>query len=90
MSTRTLTETPAAVRTYDGLQSYLALAAEWPPHLPRDDADYDLGVEAAYRLDCRREAGETLDAGEEMYVEAVVAVLAAYDEKHGNLDVPRQ
>ena len=66
-------------------KSYLRLAAEWPPHVPRDDDDYEAGVKVIYALSGRSELGETLDAGEEMYLEAVAEMLAIFDAKHENL-----
>ena len=79
MTTSTL---QAGVTRSDGIDSYLRLAAAWPPHLPADDADYELAADLAFGLSAEREMGRPLDAGEQMYLDAVLEMLRVYDERH--------
>lgn len=64
--------------------SYLRLVAIWPPHLIRDDADYDAAVDIIYPLSAKAELGNPLDAGEMMYVDVVAELLGAYDKEHNS------
>jgi HTH-type transcriptional regulator/antitoxin HigA len=73
------TSTAATPKT---LKAYLRLAEIWPPHVPRDDDDYEAGAEAARALSARAEAGEKLSEGETMYLEAALVMLEAYDAEH--------
>ena len=63
-------------------ESYLRLAALWPPHVIHDDEDYANAAEVARAVSARAEEGTALDEGESMYLEAVLAMLEAYDAKH--------
>ncbi len=67
--------------------TYLRLAAIWPPHVPRDDGDYEAGAEAGRSISARAEDGAALDEGEAMYLEAVLAMLASYDAERSAMPV---
>lgn len=73
----------AAVETLASkpLGAYLSLVLEWIPHPIRDDADYDAAVKVIYRLSGLAEGGQPLNEGEQMYLDTVSALIAAYDER---------
>ncbi len=73
--------------TPKALKAYLRLAETWPPHVPQDEDDYQAGAEAAHALSARAEAGRELGEGETMYLEAVLAMLEAYDAEHDAMPV---
>ncbi len=58
--------------------SYVRLAAAYPPHPIADRDDYAAAARAIDPLAARDEG--TLDAGEQMYLDAVTAFIAAYDD----------
>ena len=76
----------SAATLSEASKSYLRLAAIWPPHVPRDDDDYETAAELTRSVTAGTDEGKVLDEGEAMYVEAVFTLLETFDERHGHFD----